>query len=64
MKKHLKNQLVTGFVFAFIAVVGLGACSSKNAQTAENSDTLAASTATPSSADKANLGAGSAGRGR
>jgi len=62
MKKQLKNQLVNGFVFAFIAVVGLGACSSKNAQTAENSDTLAASA--PSSADKANLGAGSAGRGR
>lgn len=63
MKKVLKNQLVAGLFVASIAILGLGACSSKSAQTAEKSDSAGASVA-QNSADKANLGASSAGRGR
>jgi len=62
MKKMLKNQLVAGLFVASIVTLGLGACSSKSAQTAENTDT--SSTVASTSTDKANLGAGSAGRGR
>ncbi len=64
MKKTIKNQLVTSITVAVFMVVGLSACSSKKADSASNSDRVSTpSTTAQHSADKANLGASSAGRG-